>query len=340
MPSFGAMSERDRLAELLARATRERRGEDWESGDAEELEEETAGREGPAPPEVTGGEWVPRASVGSARHREGRGPRVLTWPESLRSVQLGVRPVAVVGVLVLVLIAGGIFGVRWWRAEQTSQPVPVASRGAQQLDPGGGEGGAVDGDGAAPAGGDAQAPTGGVGDSGSATTSADGPSAPAERLLVHVAGQVREPGVVSLEAGARVQDAVEAAGGLAERADTSRVNLARPVTDGERIWVPQPGEDVPELVEAPAAPGAGGSEAGSAGAGSGGGAAAGAGSQINLNTADQARLEELPGVGPVTAAAIVQWRSEHGQFSSPDELLEVSGIGEATLEKLLPHVTL
>lgn len=357
------MSERDRLAELLARATRERRGGDWGSAGGEETEEKTARAEGPEqsevpgpsevaelsevaglaeaaePPEVTGGEWLPRASAGAARHREGRGgPRLLTWPESLRSVQLAVRPVAVVGVLVLVVVAGGVFGVRWWLAEQASQPVPVASRGAQQLDPADGQGVAADGDGAAQTGGDARAPSGAADDPGSATTDRDGPTPTAQRLLVHVAGQVREPGVVSLGAGARVQDAVEAAGGLADDADTSRVNLARPVTDGERIWVPQPGEEVPELVEAPVSPGVGGGDA--AGTGVGSGAQEGAGSPINLNTADQAMLEELPGVGPVTAAAIIQWRSEHGLFSSPDELLEVSGIGEATLEKLLPHVTL
>ncbi|NLG19900.1 MAG: ComEA family DNA-binding protein [Actinomycetales bacterium] len=158
--------------------------------------------------------------------------------------------------------------------------------------------------------------------------------------MVHVAGQVREPGVVAVDAGARVQDAVRAAGGLTGEADTSRVNLARPVIDGERIWVPRPGEDVPEIIEGTSGSGAGGGEAPSGGGGASGGGRAGAIVQVNLNTADQAALEELPGVGPVTAAAILQWRADHGQFTSPDELLEVSGIGEATLEKLRPHVTL
>jgi len=146
--------------------------------------------------------------------------------------------------------------------------------------------------------------------------------------------------VVAVDAGARVQDAVRAAGGLTGEADTSRVNLARPVTDGERIWVPRPGEDVPEIVEGTPGSGAGGGEAPSGGGAGSGGGRAGAIVQVNLNTADQAALEELPGVGPVTAAAILQWRADHGQFTSPDELLEVSGIGEATLEKLRPHVTL
>ncbi|MCK0113402.1 helix-hairpin-helix domain-containing protein [Ornithinimicrobium sp. F0845] len=326
------MSERDRLAELLERVTHERQtGATRDDGRAQaDGAEPTAAAPGVGAVGrgvVTGGEWLPQeAPQPGARHRAERaGPGFLTWPEALRSVRLSVRPAAVVGVLLVALLASGILGVRWWRAEQSSHPVPVVSREGQQLAPVGSDEGVVT---AAPA------------------TAADGPGADADRLgadanrpetavpervLVHVAGQVREPGVVTVDAGARVQDAVEQAGGLTEEADTSRVNLARAVTDGERIWVPRPGEEVPAVVEGPPSGGGGG------GAGA---AETGADAQVNLNTADQAALEELPGVGPVTAAAILQWRADHGQFSSPDELLEVSGIGEATLEKLLPHVTL
>lgn len=314
------MADRDRLEELLARATQERRGEpgagvplagEREPGEHEVEEGTTRERE------VSGGEWLP---PDPGRHRRPRaGPPVLALPESLRAVDLRVRPTAVIALCVVALVAAGVFGWRWWRAEQGSTPVPVppaaADRSPVQVDD------AV----ATSAGG----PTGPAGDP--VGQQAADPAPPSE-LVVHVAGEVPTPGVVRLKVGARVQDALDAAGGLGADADTSRVNLARAVVDGERIWVPRPGEEVPEVVESPAQPdGLGAAPPAAGGAGQG---------QINLNTADQAVLEELPGVGPVTASAIVQWRTDNGRFSSPDELLEVSGIGEATLEKLRPHITL
>ncbi|USQ81143.1 ComEA family DNA-binding protein [Ornithinimicrobium faecis] len=346
------MAEQDRLAALLERATRERRedadGVDLAEGDSgEPIPGGGADSGEPTPGEgadsgeldilgedllVAGGEWLP---PDPGRHRPAReGPRMLALPQSLRSLNLGVRPVAVVALLVVALIAAGIFGWRWWRAEQGSAPVPVAPLAAQLSPaPGGADAAGATGDSDQAAGGQEAA---GVSDP-TAAAATGSPSASAEapaELLVHVAGEVRSAGVVRLDPGARVQDAVEAAGGLGPDADTSRLNLARAVADGERIWVPRPGEEVPEVTDVPVTPPAAGG-GGSAGAESGGGEA-----QININTADQAVLEELPGVGPVTAGAIVAWREENGQFSSPDELLEVSGIGEATLDKLRPHVTL
>lgn len=346
------MGEQDRLAELLERATRERRGDDHNRSEddlpsrpragppgevlLEGWLEEDDDRQWSAEPsdtadsseQVTGGEWLP---PDPGRHRtDGARPPVLTVPRSLRSVTLGVRPLAVLGLLVVALAAAGIFGLRWWQAERGSTPQPLAPLAAQAP--------------ASPRQGDAAAAT--AGSAGTTGASEEGmptgqavgevAGAPtASELLVHVAGEVRSPGVVRLEPGARVHDALAAAGGLAPDADTSRLNLARTVADGERIWVPRPGEDVPEVIDSSgAAPGD------PAGGGSALAPGAGADQQINLNTADQALLEELPGVGPVTAAAIIQWRTEHGRFSTPDELLEVSGIGEATLEKLRPHVTL
>lgn len=151
---------------------------------------------------------------------------------------------------------------------------------------------------------------------------------------MHVIGAVREPGVVTITAGARVQDAVEAAGGLLDEADLARLNLARPAVDGERLWVPVPGEEPPPELPVPqpvATPGIPGAEV------TGG---ADAGGLVDLNTADQAELETLPGVGPVTAERILQWRAEHGAFTTVEELVEVSGIGERTLEQLRPHVGL
>ncbi|AKU19054.1 competence protein ComEA [Luteipulveratus mongoliensis] len=152
--------------------------------------------------------------------------------------------------------------------------------------------------------------------------------------MVHVVGQVRRPGVVRLPAGARVQDAVTAAGGATAKADLARVNLARPVVDGEQVIVPRPGEQVAPPASVP----------GAASTGSAGGPVAGAGSSapggpVNLNTADEAGLDGLPGVGPVIAQRIVQWRTENGRFTSVEELSEVSGIGDKLMEQLRPLVS-
>jgi competence protein ComEA len=157
-----------------------------------------------------------------------------------------------------------------------------------------------------------------VGDTGSGASAA--PSAAAE-VVVDVAGKVRKPGIVRLPVGSRVVDAVEAAGGARRGVDLSGLNLARVLVDGEQVLV---GVPVPGGVAASAAsaPGAGPP-----------------GALVNINTATQMELETLPGVGPVTAQAILQWRTDNGAFSAVDELLEVSGIGEATLADLAPFVT-
>ena len=147
--------------------------------------------------------------------------------------------------------------------------------------------------------------------------------APGGDLVVDVAGKVRRPGIVRLPAGSRVVDALEAAGGARRGVDLTNLNLARPLVDGEQV-----------LVGVRAVPGV---AASAAAAPSG---AAPAGPLVNLNTADSAELETLPGVGPVTAAAILQWRADHGAFSAVEELLEVSGIGDATLAEIAPFVTL
>jgi competence protein ComEA len=143
-------------------------------------------------------------------------------------------------------------------------------------------------------------------------------SATAE-LVVDVAGKVRRPGIAVLPAGSRVVDALKAAGGARRGVDLTSLNLARLVVDGEQI-----------LVGVAPVPGVAGSL----------GAPAAGESLVNLNTADQATLETLPGVGPVTAESILAWRTDNGGFTSVDELLEVDGIGEATLEDLAPLVTL
>lgn len=134
---------------------------------------------------------------------------------------------------------------------------------------------------------------------------------------VHVAGAVQHPGVVELPAGARVADAVAAAGGATVDADLDGVNLARPVTDGERILVPRRGEVTASGGTAPGA-----------------GSAWRADGRLDLNLATAADLEELPGIGPVLAARIVDWRERHGPFTEVGQLREIPGIGERTFQNL------
>ena len=132
----------------------------------------------------------------------------------------------------------------------------------------------------------------------------------AAELFVHVSGAVADPGLYRLAAGARVFDAVAAAGGLVEGADAEAVNLARPVTDGEQVRVPLVGE-TPAATEGTRADG-----------------------RVDLNTADAAALDELPRIGPAIAERIIAWREANGRFTSVDDLLAVPGIGEKMLAAL------
>ncbi|HUR22334.1 MAG TPA: helix-hairpin-helix domain-containing protein [Acidimicrobiales bacterium] len=142
--------------------------------------------------------------------------------------------------------------------------------------------------------------------------------------FVHAAGAVAHPGVYRVRAGGRVSDLLDAAGGPAGDADLDQVNLAAKVSDGERVYVPRRGESPP-----PAA----GSSTGAAGAGG-----VPASGPVNLNTATLEQLDSLPGVGPTTAQAILEYRKAHGRFRTVDELMEVRGIGEARLASLRPKI--
>jgi len=153
------------------------------------------------------------------------------------------------------------------------------------------------------------------------------PSGSPASLVVHVVGAVAAPGVVRVTTGARVLDVVAAAGGLAPDADTTRVNLAAKVADGQRVVVPAVGAPVPSAVA-----GDGGADADVAGTPD-------PSSPVNLNEATAAQLDTLPGVGPATAAAIIAHRVQHGPFRSVDALGDVRGIGPAKLEQLRPLVT-
>ncbi len=147
--------------------------------------------------------------------------------------------------------------------------------------------------------------------------------------VVHVTGAVATPGVVTLPAGARIGDALDAAGGAAPDADVEQLNLARVVVDGEQIRVPRQGETPP-----PAAPGPTGPSAGAGAVRSSGGSG-----RVNINTADATALEALPGVGPALAKRIVDYRAEHGPFATVDSLIDVPGIGQAKLEALRGSAT-
>jgi competence protein ComEA len=149
-------------------------------------------------------------------------------------------------------------------------------------------------------------------------------SPPPATVIVHVAGWVRRPGVFELAEGERVIDAIEAAGGPRRGADLAALNLAAVLTDAQQVVVPKRG-----AVEAPVVPsGTAPSATASPGA-----------TLINVNTATPEELETLPGIGEVLAAAIVAYRDEHGPFTSVDQLLDVSGIGEVTLEEIRELVT-
>ena len=152
------------------------------------------------------------------------------------------------------------------------------------------------------------------------TTASTGPV----QLVVHAAGAVVAPGVHRVPAGSRVIDVVDAAGGLSPQADGARINLAAPVVDGERVYVPAVGEATPPSVGGPTGASADGVPT--------------AGAPLDLNQATEAQLDELPGVGPSTAAAIVEHRDRIGGFTSVDQLLDVRGIGEAKLEQIRPLV--
>lgn len=162
-----------------------------------------------------------------------------------------------------------------------------------------------------------------------ATTTHAPPTTGPTEFIVDVVGAVREPGPVRVEATGRVEDAIRAAGGVRADADLERVDRAALLADGQRIYVPTKGQtDIPQVVGP-----------------TGGGRAPGPNADaeesppVDVNTAGEAELITLPGVGPATAQAIIDHREANGPFASVDDLLAVKGIGPAKLETLRPHVT-
>ncbi|MGO1320582.1 MAG: helix-hairpin-helix domain-containing protein [Galactobacter sp.] len=153
------------------------------------------------------------------------------------------------------------------------------------------------------------------------------PSASSAALQVHVIGAVKMPGLYGLNAGARVDDAVKAAGGTTSKADLSGLNLAQPVSDGIQVRVPAVGEaQVPNTgggAQSPAAPGT-----------TAAALTPDAEAVVNLNTADESALQTLPGIGPALSQRLIEWRERHGPFTSAADLDAVPGIGPAMLAKL------
>ncbi len=158
-------------------------------------------------------------------------------------------------------------------------------------------------------------------------TPAPGPKpTPTPQWLVHVVGAVAQPGVVSLPPGTRVIDAIRAAGGLTPEADPAALNLAAVLTDGCQVVIGTTADPAGEVRQ-----GAGGAAATGLGVG--------AETVVNLNQATEAQLETLPGVGPVTAQAILAWREKSGPFTAVTQLQEVDGIGPKTYERLASQVS-
>lgn len=303
----------------------------------------TTGQAPPGPPEdagppevrdeADGGRPAARSDLGALRERAVaaavRGytathghPLDHTGRATSRGTRWGVSTRVAVAAVVALAIPVGAVVVRSWRAEQVTVLAVTGADGPAGL-PATEEATAPGPSAGEPASGD-EVPKETAGAASTTTTDAavgSVPGAGAAEVVVHVVGQVARPGVVVLESGSRVADAVTAAGGATGEADLAAVNLARAVVDGEQILVPRPGEAPP--TGAPA---------------QGGGPPAavtdGAVEVVDLNVAQVADLDRLPGIGPVLAQRIVDWRTEHGRFSTVDELAEVRGIGPSLLADL------
>lgn len=155
----------------------------------------------------------------------------------------------------------------------------------------------------------------------------DEPETSAEEITVYVCGAVNQPGVVRLNEGARIVDAVKLCGGALPNADTTKINMAQPLKDGMQVTVPEKiaaapaaarGETPPaRAIDTPSADG-----------------------KININTADKAQLDKLPGVGPAMAEAIIAYRETEGRFQTPEDIMKVRGIGEAKFKKMKDKIAL
>lgn len=136
-----------------------------------------------------------------------------------------------------------------------------------------------------------------------------------ELIKIHIAGAVILPGVIELNEGSRITDAIEMAGGLAEEANIRKINLAKKIEDGEKIYIPYIGEDISDIIDEEID-------------------ISNANGKVNINTATQTELELLTGIGPSTALKIIQYRKANGKFKNIEEIKNIDGIGEAKFEKI------
>lgn len=159
-------------------------------------------------------------------------------------------------------------------------------------------------------------------------TSAPIVNATPQIITVHVAGSVKNPGVYRLKYGSRINDGIVAAGGATSAANLDVINLATVLNEGEQIYVPKRGEKPHTITDRPQLGGA---------TGVGGATGSAVLQLININLASVVELEQLPGVGPATAKAIVAYREKNGAFLKVEDLLKVRGIGPAKLSEILPR---
>lgn len=282
-------------------------GDDWGGESISRVAARVRGSTGP-PRSGPGGGWS------AVRHAVAD-----RLPPAVRGGRLDPTMRGAVTIVVVVLAAAAIAGFLAWRA----RPTTVAA--------GGSIAGRVVATGAptAPV---AGSPTSGfLAPSGSFAPGAGASASPTPtptEIVVDVAGKVRSPGVERLAADARVVDAIDMAGGVLPGTDTTGLALARRLTDGEQILVTGVPGTAPAAV--PADPSAGGA---------GDPAVPAAAGPVNLNLATEAQLDALPGVGPVLASRIIDWRTQHGRFTSPQQLGDVGGVGDKKLADLLPLVT-
>lgn len=232
--------------------------------------------------------------------------RLPVWAQ----LRFGLAPRSLAALCVVLVVAAGFAVHHFWAGRPQSVPAPDVVDGPAPTPPGAkSAGGSGSGRGAS-----AQATPRPV---------ANAVPSPAGVLVVDVAGKVLRPGIYRLPTGSRVADALTAAGGAREGADLTGLNRARLLTDGEQVLAGVPGS-------APSGPGAGTS----------GGVGSGSSGPVSLNSASVEQLDGLPGVGPVLAQHIVDYRAQHGGFRSVDELREVNGIGERRFNDLQPLVRL
>ncbi|MFJ5100083.1 helix-hairpin-helix domain-containing protein [Streptomyces sp. NPDC088554] len=247
----------------------------------------------------TGGREAEGGAAGGAGKVAALRDRLPLWVQ----LRCGLEPRTLAALAVVLVVAAVLAAQHFWTARPRSVGAPETISAGVPV---------------------AEAPPGGVPETGSAGAKPP-PAAGAARVVVDVGGKVRRPGVLRLPSGSRVADALEAAGGAEPGAELTGLNRARVLLDGEQLLV-----DV--------APPPGGETAGGGAVSGAGGAGAGA-APVSLNTATLEQFDTLPGVGPVLARRILDYRTRNGGFRSVDELREVSGIGERRFADLQPLVS-